>query len=107
MIYFIQAIRLKHIKIGYTSLGDISKRLKALVCASPDELMLLGVIPGEEANRNLEKYLHKRFKHLKIHHEWFYSKNNKLENNELINFIENLFKEEYIDEKLKIVIPQA
>ena len=75
MIYF--AYNGKYIKIGYTNYNP-AKRLKQLQTSSPQQLILLGYFQG---NKELEKYLHKKFAYLNINLEWF-----KVDD-ELINFI--------------------
>lgn len=72
------------IKIGFTT-KKMDRRLKELQCYSPDKLEVLETIEG---NTKLESFLHRKFKHLKSHGEWF--KNEK----ELMKFICNLRKKD-------------
>lgn len=68
MIYFIHNAARRAIKIGYTQVDSLS-RFRALQTASPDVLVLLGVLyPGERAD---ERALHLRFSHLSLNGEWF------------------------------------
>lgn len=56
----------------------IEERIKSLRSSSPDTLIFFGGIIGD---RNEESKLHKKFKYLKSHGEWFN------ENEELYDFI--------------------
>jgi len=67
MIYFIQSKEFGAIKIGYTS-GSVSKRIEDLQVGNPDQLLLVGTIPGGFAD---EKKVHYRFKDSRIRGEWF------------------------------------
>jgi hypothetical protein len=68
MLYFIHNPSRRAIKIGYTAVDSLS-RFRALQTASPDVLVLLGVLyPGE---REDERALHARFSHLSLNGEWF------------------------------------
>lgn len=73
MIYFIQNAVNKAIKIGFSQ--DVDKRLVQLRCATPDELALIGVIPGSMSD---EKALHQQFKRYRLSGEWFSPKENLL-----------------------------
>lgn len=66
MIYFAQTQDNRAIKIGYAA--DVAKRLEALRTSSPDEIKLLGTMPG---NRLTERELHHRFAYARQHREWF------------------------------------
>jgi hypothetical protein len=64
VVYFIEAAGL--IKIGHTT--DIIYRHRTIAATSPVPVKLIGHIPGTRAD---EKILHKRFKALRSHGEWF------------------------------------
>lgn len=80
MIYFIQAEQAKKIKIGFTKKW-IAKRMSSMRSESPDSLVFLSGIPGNQLE---EKLLHKQFSHIHSHGEWFY------ECLELVEFINSL-----------------
>lgn len=67
MIYFIEAIDLGRIKIGYTS-RDASSRLEDLRTASPCRLRLLCTVDGDRAR---ERELHDQFHLDRRKGEWF------------------------------------
>jgi hypothetical protein len=64
-VYFIQAGE-HGIKIGYTY--RLEKRLRDIQMYCPIKLTVLCSIPGDEGK---ERELHRKFKHLRIHGEWF------------------------------------
>ncbi len=66
VVYFIQSGDAGPIKIGLA--WDAHKRLAALQTGHPEELRLLGTIPG---NAEVERRLHDRFSHCRIRGEWF------------------------------------
>ncbi len=68
MIYFIEAVGVGHIKIGFTDSLDASDRLTTLQTGSPVPLRLLGTIPGTLDD---EKDLHRRFASARGVGEWF------------------------------------
>jgi DNA polymerase IIIc chi subunit len=68
MVYFIYAQNSEKIKIGYTE--DITARFANIQTCCPEELSLLVTAEGGEA---LEQKLHRKFKHLRVHGEWFKS----------------------------------
>lgn len=68
MIYFVQAVKSKAIKIGVTN--DPAKRLMQLQTGSHEPLVLLGTIPGDYTE---ESRLHRQFAPYRIHGEWFRS----------------------------------
>ena len=65
-VYFIHAPKADLVKIGYSR--DPGKRLLDLNTASTESLHWIGSIPGSTID---EKALHKEFKHLRAHGEWF------------------------------------
>ena len=67
-VYFILAEETARIKIGHTA-GKVTDRLKSLQTASPCELRIVFEIP--DAPSGVERGLHRRFEHLRIHREWF------------------------------------
>lgn len=66
MIYFIHCEASKTVKIGVA--GDPRKRLQELQVGCPDELCLLGFVPGSEVD---EARFHKKYDHLSVRGEWF------------------------------------
>jgi hypothetical protein len=66
-VYFIHAVGLDRIKIGYSS-RDPRWRLHCMETGSPDELRLLGWVRG---TRTLEMQLHDRFAASRVRREWF------------------------------------
>lgn len=84
MIYFIGSSEFKLVKIGF-SLDTITlkSRINLLQTSSP---FTIEVIKCYDGDRNLEKALHKKFKHLKVKNEWF-----KYED-EIVNFINSTNK---------------
>lgn len=67
MIYFVRAVESGRIKIGYTA-GDPLARLLDLRTGSPEELRLIGTIPGGMSD---EGDLHRRFAVSRLSGEWF------------------------------------
>ncbi len=65
-VYFIQIISSGEIKIGYST--NVKKRMNGLQTAIPEKIKLLGFFAGDKQK---EKELHKKFKHLRIKGEWF------------------------------------
>jgi hypothetical protein len=65
-IYFILAPAADAIKIGFSR--DPRKRFTNLRTGSPEPLEWLGSIPGDPGD---EKAIYKRFKHQRLHGEWF------------------------------------
>lgn len=66
-VYFARSTVGGPIKIG--TARDPEQRLKELQACCPFPLVFLHVVPG--GGRKLERSLHKRFKHLRLHGEWF------------------------------------
>ncbi len=66
MIYFIKNTVVQAIKIGYSA--KPARRLAGLQTASPHRLVLLGTIPGSEAD---EQAMHARFAMHRLEGEWF------------------------------------
>lgn len=75
-VYFIRAETGGPIKIGWAF--DPAKRRRELQNASPVPLVIVGTIQGGPAK---ESDLHKKFRHLRLHGEWFLSEP------ELLDFI--------------------
>ena len=73
MVYFIQGKLTGLIKIGHTTsktLRDARQlRIEELQAFSPDELIVLAVVLNW--TRLEELAIHKKFLHLRVHHEWF------------------------------------
>ena len=81
-VYFVRNERTRAIKIGRS--GSPLDRLAALQTATPDDLSLEGVLPG---NSDREAHFHKMFEPYHIRGEWF-------EDNEHLNlFIHNNFSD--------------
>lgn len=68
IVYFILDTYSNNVKIGYSTLKNLYKRLNTLQIGTPYELKLLGAIWGDIET---EKKLHNQFKHLHIRGEWF------------------------------------
>ncbi len=68
MIYFIEAIGVGNIKIGFTDHDDAVVRMAQLQTGSPVPLRLLGTIPGSLED---EKDLHRSFASARVTGEWF------------------------------------
>jgi hypothetical protein len=66
-VYFIEAIGLSRLKIGYSD--DPEKRLRQLTTGSPVSLRIYARMPGNQA---MEREIHARFSHLKVDNEWFH-----------------------------------
>ena len=64
MIYFIK--QGDYVKIGFTN--RFKTRLNQLQVSSPIKLEVLGIIEG---NKNDEKNMHEKFKHISTNGEWF------------------------------------
>jgi Meiotically up-regulated gene 113 len=83
LVYFVQGKNTKNIKIGFSR--DPTSRIATLQCGSSEELVPLKWIRG---GKPLEKELHEKFSHLRLHGEWFRS------DPELIDYIGNLIIKE-------------
>lgn len=69
MIYFIRSGNDDGpIKIGYTAYDDALSRMQTLQIGNPEQLTLLGVMPGSMED---EDRLHIRFKDYRMRGEWF------------------------------------
>lgn len=67
VVYFIQAgLPGRPIKIGYAQ--ELCRRIVSLQLGCPEPLEVLLAVAG---GRSLERDLHERFAHLRIHQEWF------------------------------------
>ncbi|HXA78733.1 MAG TPA: GIY-YIG nuclease family protein [Candidatus Acidoferrales bacterium] len=64
VVYFVQGEATRLIKIGMARRPEL--RVCDLQGASPDKLVFLGT-----TRRYSENALHRRFNHLRAHHEWF------------------------------------
>jgi hypothetical protein len=75
VVYFIQAgVAGRPIKIGYAA--QLASRMVSLQLSSPEPMEVLLSVGG---GRELEKGLHSKFSHLRIHQEWFRAENTLLE----------------------------
>jgi len=88
MIYFIENIETKHIKIGFTT--DVKNRLGQLQTSSPHELRILTVCEGSD---KMEKELHSKFNDSRIKGEWFNP------NKDILEYIKSLKPYETISKK--------
>lgn len=79
MIYFIENIETKHIKIGFTT--NVKERLGQLQTSSPHELRVLSICEGDD---KYEKELHGKFNEFRVRGEWF------MPDKELMNHIKSL-----------------
>lgn len=66
-VYFILGVETHRIKIGWTA-HTVDSRLQAFKVGSPDELVLLGTMPG---TRKCERQLHAKFAENHVRGEWF------------------------------------
>lgn len=72
IVYFILDEYSNSVKIGYTTLKGLKKRIETLQIGTPNELTLLGATWGD---KKIEKNIHEKFHSLHIRGEWFtYSK---------------------------------
>lgn len=69
IVYFILDTYSNSVKIGYTTITGLSKRLETLQIGTPYELKLLGALWG---NQKIEKQIHKQFSSSHIRGEWFH-----------------------------------
>lgn len=69
IVYFILDTYSNTVKIGYTTIKGLDKRLTNLQIGTPYELKLLGAIWG---NSKIESKLHKQFNKFHIRGEWFH-----------------------------------
>jgi hypothetical protein len=68
IIYFILDTNSNAVKIGYTTLKGLKRRLENLQVGTPHDLKILGAVWGD---RKTEKKLHERFTNFHIRGEWF------------------------------------
>ncbi|GAB6147450.1 GIY-YIG nuclease family protein [Desulfocicer niacini] len=87
VIYFLQLTDKGPIKIGFTQ--NIERRLKQAQTFNPEEIRLLGTMPGHQ---RLETELIHRFSSYHIRGEWFSY------NDELYNLAKGIYAGEYITE---------
>ncbi len=72
IVYFILDTYSNSVKIGYTTIKGLSKRLETLQIGTPYELKILGALWGD---KKIEKKIHEQFNYSHIRGEWFnYSK---------------------------------
>lgn len=69
IIYFILDECSNSVKIGYTTLKGLKKRIETLQIGTPNELRLLGATWGD---KKIEKQLHEKFHYSHIRGEWFH-----------------------------------
>lgn len=74
-VYFIRSCSPDAIKIGYSD--NVFRRLRQIHGACPSPVSLVAGIPG--ADTGTEAELHRRFRALRIHGEWFRSEPELLE----------------------------
>ena len=75
-----------NIKIGISKHPE--KRIKQLNTGNPRKLYLIGYFEGD---RDLEKYIHNRFKTLRYNSEWMNP------SDELLNYLNEKIKNRYIE----------
>ena len=70
-IYFIRCGKKGPIKIGYAK--DVEKRMADLQIGNPYQLFLIAAVPVKSMahGKQVEKWLHQRFKTQHIRGEWF------------------------------------
>lgn len=69
VVYFIQAGGLRGpVKIGFSRVDQLRRRLKDLQCGNHLPLSILGTVSGDQA---LEGQLHMLFENQRAHGEWF------------------------------------
>lgn len=66
VVYFIEAVGLDLVKIGYTE--ELIRRFKEIRTSCPVQIRLLGFLPGDKA---LEANLHRQYKQFRGEGEWF------------------------------------
>ena len=69
IIYFILDTYSNAVKIGYTTIKGLRRRLQTLQTGTPYELRLLGALWGD---KKIEKQLHEKFHYSHIRGEWFH-----------------------------------
>ena len=69
VIYFILDTYSNAVKIGYTTIKGLRRRLQTLQPGTPYELRLLGALWGD---KKIEKQLHEKFHYSHIRGEWFH-----------------------------------
>ena len=69
IIYFILDEYSNSVKIGYTTIKGLKKRIETLQIGTPNELTLLGATWGD---KKIEKQLHEKFHYSHIRGEWFH-----------------------------------
>ncbi len=69
IIYFILDECSNSVKIGYTTIKGLKKRIETLQIGTPNELTLLGATWGD---KKIEKQLHEKFHYSHIRGEWFH-----------------------------------
>jgi hypothetical protein len=65
-VYFIEAVGLNVVKIGFAR--DITERIRKLAPGCPAPLRLLGTVPGD---LKIEQHYHERLAAHRTHGEWF------------------------------------
>lgn len=69
IVYFILDTYSNSVKIGYTTIKGLKKRLETLQIGTPYELKLLGATWGD---KKVEKLIHEQFHSSHIRGEWFH-----------------------------------
>lgn len=69
IVYFILDEYSNSVKIGYTTLKGLKKRIETLQIGTPNELTLLGATWGD---KKTEKKIHEKFDYSHIRGEWFH-----------------------------------
>jgi hypothetical protein len=68
IVYFILDVQSNAVKIGYTTLKGLKRRLDNLQIGTPNNLKILGAVWGD---RKIERKLHEKFVDFHIRGEWF------------------------------------
>ena len=95
IVYFILDTYSNAVKIGYSTLNNLKKRITQLQIGSPNELQILGIVYGD---RKTESQIHEQFSSYHLRGEWF-SYNEEIEkyidNSWNFDIIESLDKSSY------------
>lgn len=70
VVYFVEAVGVARIKIGWSSFEDVTSRIEDLQTGCPFDLRLLGVMPGSPQH---EGEIQRRFARAHARGEWFHA----------------------------------
>jgi len=74
VVYFIEAVGLDLVKIGYTE--ELIRRFKQIRTSCPVPIQLVGFMNGD---RSLESHLHRQYKDFRREGEWFHANQHALD----------------------------